>query len=67
MISEEDKQRYIKHPYSCMYCKMKDSIQISDRWADFDFISQKITCYACWKSWREIYQLTDVEEEEDVL
>ena len=66
-MDEVRKQRYIKHPYFCPYCDLKEGLQMDQRWADLDIISQVITCAGCHRQWMEVYQLTDVEEMDDVL
>jgi len=64
-MDELIKQHYIKHPYLCPFCNdEKGWLNVGDRWADMNIISQRVECYECHKSWVEIYQLTDIEEEE---
>ena len=61
MLSESDKQDYIKNPNHCPYCQ-SDNISIIETRGEWNQLWQDIQCDDCKKTWSETYVLTMVEE-----
>jgi hypothetical protein len=62
MITEEQKEKYLKHGGThCPYCDGQDfeggQVQL-----DAGCAWQELFCNDCEKEWADIYSLTDVEE-----
>ena len=61
MLTPEKKQEYIASPHHCPYCK-SDDLTITDKNSDYNQVWHDILCESCDKTWKDIYTLTDMEE-----
>jgi Zn ribbon nucleic-acid-binding protein len=63
-LTEEQIKKYIACPVNCPYCDsddiFSDPVDISDDSAD-------VECYACGKTWKDIWTITDIQEDEEEL
>jgi len=63
MLTKAQKENYLaKGGVFCPYCGSND---ISASEFDGEGPCQSVTCFNCHKSWRDIYKLTNIEEEEE--
>ena len=62
MLSNEQKQKYIKTGSHCPYCGSEDIEATMRPKADEGWAWQDIACNHCRKQWRDIYTLSDIKE-----
>lgn len=60
-ITEQAKKEYLKSPVHCPFCGSKD-ISSDSLEADGSTAWARVECQACDNSWRDVYQLINVEE-----
>lgn len=63
MLTAEQKQEYIENPNHCPYCKSED-LTIISKDSDYNQAWYGVQCEDCEKTWKDIYTLTDIEEDE---
>jgi len=64
MIDERDtlKVRYLNGDrYFCPFCAQRN-IWYGNIQGENDFGYRECLCHSCWKRWKEIYELTNIEE-----
>lgn len=61
MINPNIRAKYLDNPQNCPYC---DSVNMDATTMDNDTKTcwRKVHCIGCGKEWREVYQLTSIEE-----
>jgi len=65
MLTQEQKDAYIKNGYAkCPFCK-SDSIEGGSIDVDGNETWQKVRCLDCDRVWNDLYKLYDVEEVEE--
>ena len=65
-FSDETKAQYVKDPTFCPYCKNRRSLTSYGLQTDYeDFAIAKVECNTCSKWFTEVFELTDIVEEED--
>ena len=59
-FTEEQIQKYLKHPYVCPDC---GSTEISSGQSDFcdNKVYQNVRCKKCKREWQDVYTLTNIE------
>jgi transcription elongation factor Elf1 len=64
-LSDEAKARYVKDPTFCPYCNNKDLTSYGLQTVDEDFAIAEVECNTCSKWFTEVFELTDIVEEEN--
>lgn len=61
-LTEQAKQEYLKDPTSCPYCESKD---ITGGFVDIHTggAAQPVKCTECQRTWHDVYQLTNIQED----
>ena len=64
MLTELQKGTYLKHEGSkCPYCESHELEGYDGYDADGDYITAKIQCNTCEKTWRDLYRLSEIIED----
>ena len=63
MISDDSRNRYVKHPYFCVYCGLGSVAPVPNGMIYMmDIVNVLVACSDCKKEWFEVYHLVDIEE-----
>ena len=63
MITPEQKQKYFETGGGqCPFCRSKEIEGTGDMETDSDWMTNRIECLTCGKTWDDIYTLSDIEE-----
>jgi hypothetical protein len=62
MLTDQQKQAYVKNPTKCPYCGSNDiEGEVTENDCDGNY-RQRITCHACGKWWVDVFTLATIEE-----
>ena len=65
-LSDEQKREYIRSGgVICPYCKQPDQVDSDAVHLENDDFVAEVRCHRCNKTWRDIYEIVDVEEIEE--
>ena len=62
MLTEEQKKKSLDNPHNCPHCDSDDLTTISKD-SDYNQVWHGVQCEGCEKTWKDIYTLTDIEED----
>jgi len=65
MLTEQQKAYYMRKG-SCPYC-LGAQVEAGDIDGNDNFLSQKMLCLECNKNWNDIFQLIDIDENQEGL
>jgi len=63
-LTESQKDDYVRSGTICPYCNSKDIESCSQFEADCEYTTQEVKCNTCKKTWKDLYILWDIIEED---